>query len=137
MEIGTTPGTAYDGGKGSALEKELQTLKGDMISVGTEEGTAYDGAAGAALEQTVRELAGGSGTMYSVYIRNNMESLGFAAQYGEKCELDFSFISQYRDDISEPYKPTGELGICTVMIKNASIPILPSSGRWKFRPAFR
>ena len=119
LEIGTTPGTAYDGGKGSALEKELQTLKGNMISVGTEEGTAYDGAAGTALEQLVKELAGGGGIMYSVYIRNNMGSLGFATQYGERCELDFSFISQYRDTIDEPYKPTGELGMCTVMVKNA------------------
>ena len=57
--------------------------------------------------------------MYSVYVRNNMPSLGFTAQHGEKCVLDFTFVSQYRDDISEPYKPTGELGLCTVMIKNS------------------
>lgn len=62
---------------------------------------------------------GGSGTMYNVYVRNNMDSLGFAAQYGEECVLDFTFVSQYRDDISEPYKPTGELGLCTIMVKNS------------------
>lgn len=57
--------------------------------------------------------------MYSVYVRNNMSSLGFASQYGEKCILDFTFVSQYRDDLSEPYKPTGELGLCTIMMKNS------------------
>ena len=62
---------------------------------------------------------GGSGTMYNVYVRNNMDSLGFAAQYGEKCILDFSFISQYRDSIGDPYKPTGELGLCSIMVKNS------------------
>lgn len=93
--------------------------QGGGLVIGEEPGTAYDGGAGAALEQLVRELAGGAGTMYSVYVRNNMPSLGFAAQYGEECVLDFTFVSQYRDDISEPYKPTGELGLCTIMVKNS------------------
>ena len=26
---------------------------------------------------------------------------------------------RYRDDLSEPYKPTGELGLCTIMVKNS------------------
>lgn len=98
---------------------KVNELVGASLSIGTAPGTAYDGAAGATLEQLVRELVGGAGTMYSVYVRNNMESLGFASQYGEECVLDFTFVSQYRDDISEPYKATGELGICTIMIKNA------------------
>ena len=98
---------------------KVNELVGASITIGTAPGTAYDGAAGATLEQLVRELVGGAGTMYSVYVRNNMESLGFASQYGEECVLDFTFVSQYRDDISEPYKATGELGICTIMIKNA------------------
>ncbi len=68
---------------------------------------------------TLLEAASGSGTSYSVYIRNNMDSLGFAAQYGERCILDFTFVSQYRDSFDEPYKSTGELGLCTVMIKNS------------------
>ncbi|WP_294599893.1 leucine-rich repeat domain-containing protein, partial [uncultured Bacteroides sp.] len=92
---------------------------GSGLVIGTTPGTAYDGGSGAALEQLVRELSGGAGTMYSVYVRNNMESLGFASQYGEECVLDFTFVSQYRDDISEPYKATGELGLCTIMVKNA------------------
>ena len=97
----------------------IQSIKNKMLVIGDTAGTAYDGAAGAALEQTVRELAGGAGTMYSVYVRNNLNSLGFAAQYGEECVLDFTFVSQYRDNINEPYKPTGELGLCTIMIKNS------------------
>lgn len=97
----------------------LYPKQGGGLVIGDTAGTAYDGGAGAALEQLVRELAGGAGTMYSVYIRNNMPSLGFAAQYGEECVLDFTFVSQYRDDISEPYKPTGELGLCTIMVKNS------------------
>ena len=60
-----------------------------MLVIGDTAGTAYDGAAGAALEQTVRELAGGAGTMYSVYVRNNLNSLGFAAN----TEKNVSWIS--------------------------------------------
>lgn len=101
------------------LRKLIDKVAEDALVIGTTEGTAYDGAMGATLEQLVRELAGGAGTMYSVYVRNNMPSLGFVAQYGEECVLDFTFVSQYRDDISEPYKPTGELGLCTVMVKNS------------------
>ena len=119
LSIGTTKGTAYDGAAGLALEKQVNSLSESSLVIGTDPGTAFDGAAGATLEQIVRELAGGAGTMYSVYIRNNMPSLGFAAQYGEECVLDFSFISQYRDDLNEPYKPTGELGLCTIMVKNS------------------
>ena len=119
LSIGTTKGTAYDGAAGLALEKQVNRLSESSLVIGTDPGTAFDGAAGATLEQIVRELAGGAGTMYSVYVRNNMASLGFAAQYGEECVLDFSFISQYRDDLSEPYKPTGELGLCTIMVKNS------------------
>ena len=55
-----------------------------------------------------------------MYVRNNMDSLVFAAQYGEEFVLDFTFVSQYRDDISEPYKPTGELGLCTIMVKSST-----------------
>ena len=98
---------------------KINELVGASLVIGTNEGTAFDGAMGATLTQIVNELAGGSGTMYSVYVRNNMPSLGFASQYGEKCILDFSFISQYRDSINEPYKPTGELGLCTIMMKNS------------------
>ena len=113
--------------KGNVLKaEELNEIVGKIneladasLIIGDTTGTAYDGAMGAALEQMVRELTGGAGTMYSVYVRNNMPSLGFAAQHGEECVLDFTFVSQYRDDISEPYKPTGELGLCTVMIKNS------------------
>ena len=101
------------------LVDKINELSDAQLVIGDTEGAAYDGAKGAVLEQTVRELAGSSGTMYSVYVRNNMESLGFASQYGESCILDFSFISQYRNDWSEAYKPTGEPGLCTIMVKNA------------------
>jgi hypothetical protein len=102
----------------NSMVDKINELIDDRLQVGTEEGTAYDGASGATLEQLVRELVGSSGTMYSVYVRNNLESLNFAAQYGAASVIDFTFISQYRDDISEPYKNTGELGMCTVMVKN-------------------
>lgn len=62
---------------------------------------------------------GEGGIMYNLYIRNNMESLGFATQYGEECVIDFTFVSQYRETSNKPYKPTGEMGLCTIMIKNA------------------
>lgn len=101
-----------------SLKNALQEVRNAQLVIGTDPGTAFDGAVGATLEQIVRELAGGAGTMYSVYVRNNMASLGFASQYGEECVLDFTFVSQYRDSLDEPYKPTGELGLCTIMVKN-------------------
>ena len=61
-----------------SLKNALQEVRNAQLVIGTDPGTAFDGAAGATLEQTVRELAGGAGTMYSVYVRNNMASLGFA-----------------------------------------------------------
>lgn len=102
-----------------SLKNALQEVRNAQLVIGTDPGTAFDGASGATLEQIVRELSGGAGTMYSVYVRNNMASLGFATQYGEECVLDFSFISQYRDSLDEPYKSTGELGLCTIMMKNS------------------
>ena len=68
---------------------------------------------------TLLEAASGGGTSYNVYVRNNMVSLCFATQYGEECLLDFTFVSQYRDRFDEPYKQTGELGLCTIMVKNS------------------
>lgn len=95
----------------------------ESVVIGSLPGTAYDGAKGAALEQAVKEISGGgSGTMYNTYIRNNLDSLAFATQLNEECIIDFTFISLYRDDISEPYKQTGETGICTMMVKNAKYP---------------
>ena len=75
--------------KGSVLKADelnelvgkVNELVGASIVIGDTAGTAYDGAMGATLEQIVREMAGGAGTMYSVYVRNNMDSLGFASQY--------------------------------------------------------
>lgn len=119
LTIGTAEGTAYDGGAGTALKQIVDGLADSALVLGTTAGTAYDGAAGATLEQIVKELVGGAGTMYSVYVKNNLDSLAFASQYGEECVLDFTFISQYRDSLDEPYKPTGELGLCTVMVKNS------------------
>ncbi|MDO4164060.1 MAG: leucine-rich repeat domain-containing protein, partial [Bacteroides sp.] len=104
----------------NAIVAKLNELIQNHITIGTTEGTAYDGAKGAALEEIVEALSAGSGMMYSVYIRNNLSSLAFAAQYGESCEIDFTFVSQYRDTVTDPYKATGELGICTVMIKNST-----------------
>lgn len=103
----------------NVLIAKINEIISNTLELGTESGTAYDGAAGASLAQMVQELAGGGGTMYSTYIRNNLDSLGFAAQLNEECLLDFTFISQYRDDLSEPYKPTGETGMCTMMVKNS------------------
>ena len=62
------------------LKNALQEVRNAQLVIGTDPGTAFDGASGATLEQIVRELAGGAGTMYSVYVRNNMASLGFATQ---------------------------------------------------------
>ena len=39
-------------------------------------------------------------------------------QEGSKWDV-YKRQSQYRDDLNEPYKPTGELGLCTIMVKNS------------------
>lgn len=113
------PNNVLRAGELNTMVDKINELVDGSLVLGDTRGTAYDGAAGAELAQIVAELAGAAGTVYSVYVRNNMDSLAFSAQYGEECGLDFTFVSQYRDDISQPYKPTGELGLCTVMVKNS------------------
>lgn len=101
--------------KGNVLKaEELNELVGKInelvdghLIIGETRGTAYDGGAGAELAQMVRELAGAAGTVYSVYIRNNMPSLGFATQYGEECVL-----------ISASFPSTG-----TVWTSRTSLPV--------------
>ena len=65
------------------------------------------------------EAAAGEGTQYSVYILNNMSGLSFAAQQGQPCTLEFTFISRYRESFDEPYRPTGETAAVTVYLKNS------------------
>lgn len=64
-------------------------------------------------------VMGEGGIMYSVNIKNNLSSLTLAAQAGTPAILNFTFVSQYMEDLTEGYKPTGEIGLCTVMVTNA------------------
>ena len=67
-------------------------------------------------------VMGEGGIMYSVNIKNNLSSLTLAAQAGAPAILNFTFVSQYMEDLTEGYKPTGEIGLCTVMVTNAKYP---------------
>lgn len=61
---------------------------------------------------------GGAGSNYSIYLRNNMNGLSFASQQGEPCYIDITFVSQYRNDPTEDFQPTGENGTLTIQIQN-------------------
>lgn len=65
------------------------------------------------------ESASGEGAQYSVYIMNNMSGLSFAAQQGQPCPLEFTFISRFRDSFDQPYRPTGETALADIYIKNS------------------
>lgn len=67
-------------------------------------------------------VMGEGGIVYSVNIKNNLSSLTLAAQAGTPAILNFTFVSQYMEDLTEGYKPTGEIGLCTVMVTNAKYP---------------
>lgn len=67
-------------------------------------------------------VMGEGGIVYSVNIKNNLSSLTLSAQAGAPAILNFTFVSQYMKDLTEGYKPTGEIGLCTVMVTNAKYP---------------
>lgn len=61
---------------------------------------------------------GGDKVQRNVRILNNLDSKNISASKGEPCYLEFTFISQERYSINDPYEDTGERGFCEISIKN-------------------
>lgn len=53
---------------------------------------------------------GGSGLQYYIRTINNLESRNFAVSIGNACYVDFTFVSQMRDNSELPYEDTKERG---------------------------
>ena len=49
-----------------------------------------------------------------------MDSKSIAAQKGQPCILDFTFVSQERYSYENPFENTGERGFCQISIKNTN-----------------
>lgn len=71
------------------------------------------------INELVDALNGSSTVQRKVIIQNNMDSKAIAAQKGQPCILDFTFVSQERYSYDEPFENTGERGLCQVFVKNA------------------
>ena len=71
------------------------------------------------INEVVDALNGSVSVQRSIYIRNNMEGKSFSSQKGEKCELNFTFVSQERYGYNSEYENTGERGALKIYIKNS------------------
>lgn len=72
----------------------------------------------AKINELVDTLNGSSSVQRKIFIQNNLDSKNIAAQKGEPCLLDFTFVSQERYSYDNPYENTGERGYCQILIKN-------------------
>ncbi|NDW13181.1 leucine-rich repeat domain-containing protein [Bacteroides sp. 214] len=71
------------------------------------------------VNEIIDALNGSETVQRKLYVQNNLETKSLAAQSGQPCVLDFSFISQERYSYSDPYENTGEQGVCTLSVKNS------------------
>lgn len=68
----------------------------------------------------VSDIAGGQqGIQRNLRISNGMDSKNVAASKGEPCPLTFTFVSQERYSVGEPFEDTGERGFCQISVKNS------------------
>ncbi|NDV83639.1 leucine-rich repeat protein [Bacteroides sp. 51] len=74
---------------------------------------------GTAWEIKLLGNGGEPGIQRTVRVVNNMEK-SFAAQSGQPCVLNFTFVSQERYSSKEPFENTGERGMCQILIKNSA-----------------
>lgn len=65
-------------------------------------------------------MSGGDKVQRNVRVVNNLDSKNLSASKGDPCIIDFTFISQERYSINDPYENTGERGFLTVAIKNTN-----------------
>ncbi len=64
------------------------------------------------------DISGGDKVQRNIRVLNNLDSKNISASKGEPCYLEFTFISQERYSINDPYEDTGERGFCEISIKN-------------------
>lgn len=102
LVTGETEGTAFDGGVGSQLQTTVGSQQ-EML---------------AQLQEMVSQLTGGQ-TLYSVYVKNNLDGKSISTQKGESCKLNFTFISKEKAVEDTDYSATGETGSCQVSVKNS------------------
>ena len=57
---------------------------------------------------------GGAGSQYYVRVVNNLDNRVFASSIGDLCYIDFTFLSQFRENSDSPYEDTGERGYIKV-----------------------
>lgn len=70
----------------------------------------------------VADIAGGQqGIQRNVRIVNELDSKNVSASKGEPCPLMFTFVSQERYSVGEPYEDTGERGLCQISVKNSDM----------------
>ena len=70
----------------------------------------------------VADIAGGQqGIQRNVRIVNELDSKNVSASKGEPCPLIFTFVSQERYSVGEPYEDTGERGLCQISVKNSDM----------------
>lgn len=62
------------------------------------------------LGETELPSGGGSGLQYYIRTVNNLDSRNFAVSIGNACYVDFTFVSQMRDNSELPYEDTKERG---------------------------
>ena len=72
------------------------------------------------LEASVNELVGAAGIQRNIRISNNLDSRNVAASKGNPCILKFTFVSQERYSITDPYEDTGERGLLQLSVKNST-----------------
>ena len=72
------------------------------------------------INEMVAALNGASSVQRKIFIQNNMDSKSIAAQKGQPCILDFTFVSQERYSYDNPFENTGERGLCEISIKNTN-----------------
>lgn len=64
-------------------------------------------------------FSGATGQQLRVLIQNNMDGRAIAAQKGQPCYLNFTFVSQERYSYDAEYENTGERGLCEISVRNA------------------
>ena len=72
------------------------------------------------INELTTALNGASSVQRKIFIQNNMDSKTIAAQKGQPCILDFTFVSQERYSYENPFENTGERGFCQISIKNVN-----------------
>ena len=78
-------------------------INGEMVGDGWEVSTGGGG--------------GVVGMQYFLRIMNNLESKSLFASKGHPCNVSFTFVSQQREGVDQPYTDTGERGYCQISVR--------------------